>query len=1361
MVENDSGNLNADRKRQAIHTLKGFSYQIWQSVYKWVNLKDGEVLFLEGAEDIDFHGPERTETIQVKETQGSGPVTLQTSDVLEAIGHFWEHQKNNPAVTVTFRFLTTAERGHERSRHFGALRGLDYWESCRYPNTDPALIRSFLLGQTILLDGLRAFLASCSDDELRQQLIRRIEWDTGNKPQPFIEELVNDKVAAYGDRVYSLPPSESIRIVPHLLKQAWDTVLKEEDRWLSYRGFMEVFQQVATETVSKQELNFLRSSLTQSLLANEASTGHTSRTYSRPLSESIFEPVSSPLNDKLVLRPALVSRLHTQLNNTGILVLKGSTGMGKSTLSNAVANLDGTSWRKLDMRGRAPEQIYDLLLFASRTIEDQAVEVNCIIDDLNFDKHPTLYEAALAKFIYSVILRTGRIVITTQGALPPFVITQNDVPDESLFDVPALDESEIQQLLHNYGCPGGDNLTEWGRTIFLSTSGHPLLAHARVKKIQSQGWPSPTPEDFSTTRGIEDVRREIRRRLQEQLPFEDARTLAYRLSVLTQRFRRGHALHVGQHPPGLRMPGEAFDSLVGPWVERVDEEHFRLSPLLDGAAVEVFTEQEVKALHKTSAAAFLTRRIVTPGELGAVLFHGLLGEAQKELRTALALSHRVEEEDWPEFCRIIDWLGYFKLQPGEQLFAPDAFLNLWLRRLQFMVTAETDGKRALRVAKVWEREIEEWDGQTQHHITKESMQFSFLNTAIASGQVPFPVKTIVNYVGKIFVLLQDVKSVFPDAPSNDEIFDSKITEIIANFGNYIRAAVLRCKQAEDVIEFLVAWDELEAEAANEAWNLLRRDDYFATMLMDRSWLSEAKSPSPDWMRLIGIFEQAAELGLKRETVSLTVAAYRAKAIVQEEYLKDTDGALQTLAEAETEIGHQHLILQDYRAKIYFIEKNYADSLAIWERILPQLEQEQNPARTFSYRDAEISAALLGDWRKAAEFARGGESAALQSLMMVVPGGMKPEHVSVIAVGFRADYAFALWKSGDKEMAIAVFAEVLNALETLPDPNRNIRSYMLIKLVGHGISWLTHDIRGETDYQEPHPACFSSQEIVEEIKEYPLPPHVFLWYLLAKLEYALNCGDAIFKRFEEEHHKDRVADSQVGYGDLRVRHALKNGELEHLISLLLKWLSDVRDYSAKQNIERDTLSDLSVVIGLLFAALIKLLGSGSRQPIPLNEWRHDAEKWGLLNGPLGEWFDFIEKHLGAESFELAKILKDGSAAIEARLVAALLLSVNDSVSVEDRFYANVVLVTTNVYESWHNETEEIVASIVSTSWLEVTESQRSSLRAPSINAEPIISACKDGSCRGFKKAARVLLAAKNAVWCSVAQDIFSDLKEKAS
>ena len=76
MVDSSSECLRSDPRRQAVSSLKGYVYQIWHSVYRWITLGKDDVLYLEGAEDLDVLGPEKAEAIQVKNTKRSGSVTL-------------------------------------------------------------------------------------------------------------------------------------------------------------------------------------------------------------------------------------------------------------------------------------------------------------------------------------------------------------------------------------------------------------------------------------------------------------------------------------------------------------------------------------------------------------------------------------------------------------------------------------------------------------------------------------------------------------------------------------------------------------------------------------------------------------------------------------------------------------------------------------------------------------------------------------------------------------------------------------------------------------------------------------------------------------------------------------------------------------------------------------------------------------------------------------------------------------------------------------------------------------------------------------------------------------------------------------
>src|SRR5215475_5114175 len=131
--------------------------------------------------------------------------------------------------------------------------------------------------------------------------------------------------------------------------------------------------------------------------------------------------------------------------------------------------------------------------------------------------------------------------------------------------------------------------------------------------------------------------------------------------------------------------------------------------------------------------------------------------------------------------------------------------------------------------------------------------------------------------------------------------------------------------------------------------------------------------------------------------SIIAEAYRIKAIIYEEYLHDSQKALQSLDDGQAQLGGQHPILSEYRAKIFSLENREADALDLWEKIFPTLEQSGNPNRIFSYRDAMIAAARLGNWEKAAEYALQAESATHKS-----------QYDKSLALGFRADQGLALW-----------------------------------------------------------------------------------------------------------------------------------------------------------------------------------------------------------------------------------------------------------------------------------------------------------------------------------------------------------------
>lgn len=143
--------LVGDKRRQATDSIRGYVYQAYQSVLAWIRLGSDEVPFLEGAEDFDVHSADGVTATQVKDTAGSGALTLRSGDAVSALNDFWRHQQSNPGKVVRLRFLTTASPGREKGGEFGDTpTGIEYWSIAKRDETlslEP--LKSLLLSLTL------------------------------------------------------------------------------------------------------------------------------------------------------------------------------------------------------------------------------------------------------------------------------------------------------------------------------------------------------------------------------------------------------------------------------------------------------------------------------------------------------------------------------------------------------------------------------------------------------------------------------------------------------------------------------------------------------------------------------------------------------------------------------------------------------------------------------------------------------------------------------------------------------------------------------------------------------------------------------------------------------------------------------------------------------------------------------------------------------------------------------------------------------------------------------------------------------------------------------------------------------------
>src|SRR5688572_7986300 len=120
----------------------------------------------------------------------------------------------------------------------------------------------------------------------------------------------------------------------------------------------------------------------------------------------------------------------------------------------------------------------------------------------------------------------------------------------------------------------------------------------------------------------------------------------------------------------------------------------------------------------------------------------------------------------------------------------------------------------------------------------------------------------------------------------------------------------------------------------------------------------------------------------------------------------------------------------------------------------------------------------------------------------------------------------------------------------------------------------------------------------------------------------------------------------------------------------------------------------MILNLVFAALVNWIGRGGLGELPIERWREDANTHGILQDDVTRYLTFLQEAVKSEEYYLRAALHDRDKPSDERLAASLLLSTSDTLTPEDRFIANVFLVTNgNAYAMWREETEEIVAELI--------------------------------------------------------------------
>lgn len=457
-----------DTVRQAVDALRGFAYQLYVSGLAWLGLGDGELLYLEVAEDYAVASRAALAGTQVKDTGASGRITVQSKDVRAAIDAFVDLVARNPGRVVSLHYLTTAEVGRERSKkqRISDEPALKYWRRAA-AGADVAPLRS-VIADLDLEPATKAHLAALSDDAFCREFLGRIHWNCGapglNDARADLEAGLIEYVASARRLSSDVGRKMAPAVIEHLLK----TAASSGPRKLRRADLLALIDEASRVSIPVDQLS----------AAFQAPAGTTA--FSR---QSLLVDLSErPLPKIIAPRAELVSKLDHVRRAAGVAIACGATGLGKSFAARLVAERTGGRWAIIDFRDLNRTETTAQL---SRLLGELAVSpaTSLILDDLNEVDDPSVRDM-LVRLWTALRRRDETAIVTTYRAPTVSTLHQMSLGPNTVVEIPYLSTSEVCDLVVTMG---GE--TKYDNSVYIAGfGGHPQITMALLQELAASNW---------------------------------------------------------------------------------------------------------------------------------------------------------------------------------------------------------------------------------------------------------------------------------------------------------------------------------------------------------------------------------------------------------------------------------------------------------------------------------------------------------------------------------------------------------------------------------------------------------------------------------------------------------------------------------------------------------------------------------------------------------------------------------------------------------------------------------------------------------------------------------------------------------
>ena len=1115
----------ANVARQAVDSLRGYAYQALAAALAWLDIDEHSRLYLEVAEDYAIIAERVLRVVQVKDTESSGSITLNSGSIRAAIVAFVDLVERNPDIQINLRFFTTAEIGTEQSladRPAG-MAGLKYWRKVA-GGADPSPLRAILESEKFP-EPVRAFSNTRNDDEFRRDFIRRIWWDSGKPDFATLRQELEARLVVLGRDRFGLPTLEARHLVNPLVYRVLEKsiVNQLQERVLTHADLYDTIDsatRISVPRVFVDAVAQLASELTGSL-SGALSSGN-------PLSvratDWIIDGSTLPVPQRVIARGAVESAVANALRNFGAGVLVGSSGLGKTTVSRRVAVAQADAYLMVDFRNADANETrrrLDIVLARIGTILSSVL----ILEDLNYLDAPHVV-LSLARVIEASRQHEREVLITCHRKPSLTVLAEVGLDLGCVVDCPYFSEEETNTLvISNGGAPD-----RWGRLAHVAGAfGHPQLTHAFVIGVAARGWPVEEIKHFLdsglSSGDITATREAARRSLVSALP-EGTRNLLYRLSLAIGHFGRSLALAIGKIPPAVVQTGECMDQLVGPWLESVGKDLFRVSPLASRFGTEMLTLDEQKDIHQAIATQMLGKHTIDASNFDPIMMHAIAGKSPNSL---IMLAYSVLSSDYRVLKGLAEHLLVFRFfRTDVPIYSDSPSVSGMLRLAQFKlaVAAGEEGTISDIAAALFNEISDMPEGESKRILEVPALAL-VLNTM-----------GVANYLNNWIALLLRQKTL---ATAHDFLqglsanVEDAADAIRSNFlGTLFSIGSANLASVDRLEHIINELDKLDPKVRALLLVPVRGVPSDYSSLINGTWTTQVRRGHFDAKDAAIRYRRMAAKTRNWSIRSLSRQCSVAQAVIIDEYLDNRASALEILEEAVQTLGHD-LILSRAIARVYWRHGEHELALEIFRGIADQFGRDNPVERAFAMRDAAISAAKCDEWLQAEKWFLDAQSAA----RLAHVGDM-----DVMAIGLGADAAVAAFKAGDVGRALSGLVEAVEAL-TEVNPEATLPAAYCHRVIRHTVLWMQSRIKGSNVKLEGQPipmeaGTCSNPNPLPAIRDLPLGHIDITWYMLAEMDIAAGFDLGIVASLE-----NRLKDGSIPAMEVRLRMELIQADIEKL------------------------------------------------------------------------------------------------------------------------------------------------------------------------------------------------------------------------